>query len=321
MTSYKRFLIALLVASSLAFSPAAIQAGDRPVPAHSSIAATKVGQLENPALKECSGMDASTLRDDLLWAINDGGNGAYLYAMGLNGEDRGRVRVRGAKNRDWEAVDAFRWKGVSYLLIADVGDNKARYESLTMHVVQEPQLIGDRFGSDAAVNTAWRFDFQFPDGARDAEGVAVDVTGEVIVIISKRDPKPRIYTLPLRPGDRGAPVIATHAGVIDHLPSPTLNDLLHPYGAFRSQPTAFDISPDGAHAVLLTYMNAYVFHRIIGRPWEARLQEHGRSLPLPQPEKTPDLPQREAICFGADNRTVYITSERIGAGIYTIQAK
>ncbi len=47
--------------------------------------AVRVGALENESLRECSGLAASNRRSDLLWAVNDSGNGPYLYALQLDG--------------------------------------------------------------------------------------------------------------------------------------------------------------------------------------------------------------------------------------------
>ena len=52
-------------------------------------AVRKMGQIESDRITECSGMDVSKLAGDLLWAINDSGNGPFVYALGIDGRDRG----------------------------------------------------------------------------------------------------------------------------------------------------------------------------------------------------------------------------------------
>ena len=321
MNLNKYFFSTLLGILLCVFSYTTLPAAENTGEANRLSDAKKIGRLESPALRECSGMDASTRRGDLLWAVNDGENGPYLYAMGLEGQDRGRVRVAGAKNRDWEALDAFRWKGDSYLLIADVGDNKARYDTVTLYVVREPELNADQFDAAAVVDISWRIDFHYPDGPRDAEAVAVDVRTATVLIVSKRDARPRVYTLPLKPPDTIAPITAAKVGKIDHLPAPGINDLVHAYGAFRSQPTALDMSPDGTRAVLLTYKHAYLFHLVIGDGWGRTLMQNGEVIFLPLPEASEKLRQREAVCFGADGRTLFVTSEGVGAGIYSVEIR
>ena len=59
-----------------------------------------VGTVTNPDIREASGMAASRLRSDLLWVINDGGNEEFLYAVGLDGSDLGKVRVENASNTE-----------------------------------------------------------------------------------------------------------------------------------------------------------------------------------------------------------------------------
>ena len=48
-------------------------------------AARQIGRIEAHQLVECSGLEVSPAQDDLLWAVNDGGNGPFLYALGMDG--------------------------------------------------------------------------------------------------------------------------------------------------------------------------------------------------------------------------------------------
>ena len=159
----------------------------------------RVGQIGDPLLLECSGIDASTRRSDVLWAINDEGEGLYLFALGLDGRARGRVLVRDAQNRDCEALDAFRWKGESFLLIADTGNNRGRRRAWSC------TLSGSRPWppSDSTAAPWWTW----PGGSsssiranpRDAEAVAVDVSTGSVLVVTKREFRPLLFVLPLNP--------------------------------------------------------------------------------------------------------------------------
>jgi hypothetical protein len=74
------------------------------------------GRLGDDRLVECSGMDISLATDNLIWAINDGGHGPFIYALRIDGRSMGRVLVVGAQNRDWEGLDTFFWQGRPMIL-------------------------------------------------------------------------------------------------------------------------------------------------------------------------------------------------------------
>ena len=96
--------------------------------------APKAALLQVPAANEISGLAASARAVDGLWLINDSGGEPMLYLAGLDGADRGKVKVEPATNVDWEDLAGFSWQGKPYLLIADVGDNEGRRASCTLYI-------------------------------------------------------------------------------------------------------------------------------------------------------------------------------------------
>jgi hypothetical protein len=285
------------------------------------IPAQMVGQLDNKELVECSGIETSLATDSLFWAINDGGGGPFLYALGRDGRDRGRVLVKGARNRDWEGVDTFFWHGCPMILIADIGDNDEKHKTHTIYIVKDPGLKYERFDQSAFVEVAWRIEFSYPDHNHDAEAVAVDMASGKILVLTKRDHPPLLFELPLTPVAADQPVVAHSVGEVDKIPPPSVGDLFQKHGISRSRPTAMDISGDGLHAVVLTYKHAYLFNRNGQDSWEKAFGEHPILIPLPLPEDCEKLRQREAICFGADNKSLFVTSEGKGAAIFRLEIK
>ncbi len=284
-------------------------------------AARMVGRIQSDRIVECSGMDTSLVHGDLLWAINDGGNGPFLYALGSDGRDRGRVRVAGAKNRDWEDLATFLWQDRPMVLIADCGDNRQRHASHTLYVVEEPRLSGERFDGSAVVEVAWRIEFSYPDRHHDAEGVAVEPLDNKIFVLTKRDDPPLLFALPLKPVPGGRQVMASLVAAVDRIPPPSTADRRHAYGALRSQPTALDLSADGLTMVVLTYKHAYLFNRRPGDAWATALGQQPVLIPLPLAQDHPHLGQREAICFSRDGRRLWVTSEGKGSGLFELQAR
>ncbi len=253
--------------------------------------------LADPELIEASGLAASPSTDGLLWLVNDSGGKPMLYATGTDGSARGRVAVRGVKNRDWEEVAAFTLEGAPYLLIADTGDNRGQHPSARLHIVREPRLKDGIFPREVPV--AWTIDFTYEDGPRDVESVAVDGAAGEIFLLSKRDSPPRLYRLPLRP--RGSRIVARRVGEIRTLPvQPALEARFDPYGP---QPTSMSIAPDGGALALLTYRASYLYRRAPGEAWIEALARPPERLAIPR------LPQAESIGFSREGRSIFAASE------------
>jgi hypothetical protein len=179
---------------------------EQPATLHFEVA----GRLENPKIVEASGLARSQREPGVLWTINDSGK-PYLYAIDHEGRHLGRVDLNKSDNRDWEDLASFQLDGDPYLLVADIGDNDARYKKRTIYVAKEPRTDENKTKVD------WEIDFEYPNGPRDAEAVAVDIENERILVLSKRDIPPAMYELPLHPDD-DKKVTATWLGTIDSLP-------------------------------------------------------------------------------------------------------
>ncbi len=279
------------------------------------------GRLEDDRLIECSGMDISLSTDDLLWAVNDSGQGPYIYAMGKDGRSRGRLRVVGAQNRDWEGLDTFMWQGRPMILIADFGDNRAQYDLHTLYIIEEPVLDGERFPDSSIVQVAWRIVYSYPDRNHDAESVAVDVAAKKVLVLTKRDLPPLLFEVPLIMRSSDNRVVAKKVAEMGRIPPPLEEDMAQKYGKYRAQPTAMDFSPDGRLAVVLTHKDAYLFKRRPHVSWAIAFSGHPVLIPLPLPQDRHDFRQREAICFAPGGHDLLVTSEGLGAGIFRLKVR
>ncbi|MGI9571502.1 MAG: hypothetical protein ACR2PH_17575, partial [Desulfobulbia bacterium] len=114
----------VIIANVCATGSTAVASDVGPIPiATNGSGGRFLGNLADESLSEASGMVASRRHKNLLWVINDGGNPPLIHAVGLDGSNRGQVRIRNAPNKDWEDLAAFQFDGYPYLLIADCGDN------------------------------------------------------------------------------------------------------------------------------------------------------------------------------------------------------
>ena len=265
----------------------------------------QVGSLENRELDEASGLARSTVDADLLWAINDDG-APTLYGLSRSGKHRGRVAIDDASNKDWEDLAAFEYDGKSYLAVADIGDNESRRPHVTLYIVTEP-------GTDEeAVPIAWRVNFRYPDGPRDAESLAVDVAGGLFYILSKRDVPARLFTVPLQPaGD--APVLANQVATLDRLPQPSERQRKNvAKSGWAWQPTAMDFAADGFSALVLTYGGVYFFARVEGQSWSEALT--GTALEL----KLGKIKNAESIALDEHGMAAFLTIEKQHAPVFRI---
>jgi len=271
--------------------------------------AVHVADLANRGLREASGLAASRLREDLLWAINDSGGKARLYALGLDGRDRGSVRVEGVKNRDWEDLASFQLDGGAYLLIADVGDNLAKRRTSVLYAVAEPPIRGEKLGKNAEVPVSWTLRFRYEDGSRDCEAVAVDASGGRILLLTKRRFPSVLYELPLAGRGHDEVALARRVTEVPHLPRPSsrrwpmLGAGRRSLSRLASFATAMDLAADGSAAAVLTYGDAFLFSRSSGESWAEAFARPPRQIVLPR------LRQAEALAFVPDGHTLYVTSE------------
>ena len=268
--------------------------------------ATIMGALDFGVLPEASGLVVSRRDPAQLWFVNDAGTSAELVAVGVPDMAMRRIAVTGARNRDWEDLASFTLDGEHWLAIADVGDNGAVRDRVTMYFIPEP--APDAKATERAL-ALW---FVYADGPRDVEAVAVDADRDAIYLLSKRTKPPVLYTLPLRASIAAArarqSAIAVPLGAVTSIPSPTALELkLFPrYGKYRDQPTAMDLSYDGRSIALLTYGEAYRIDLSPGQSWLDAM--NGPLVPLGMPV----LAQPETIAWGPDGG-LYASSERQGA--------
>jgi hypothetical protein len=311
-----------------------------PWPAHAASAsqppaappATRAGTMPT-LLSEASGLAASRRDNNLLWAHNDSGGEPVLFALDTKGALRGKLRLTGEKNVDWEDIASFELDGRAWLLVADVGDNDAKRKDCALLIVAEPDPAELKPDKEITATAAWRVPVRWPGGRRDCEAVAVDAREGKIYLLTKRTVPAELYTLPLHsasaagaapsglslppmgpspkptasPTAPEAVLIARLTQIPQPAPQQKLNPL--PTGRYRAEPTALDFAPDGSAAVVLTYGEAWLFRRALGQSWADALAAKGETL-APH-----GLLQGEAVCFGRDGRTIFATGELPGASL------
>jgi len=259
-------------------------------------------RVHSPELDELSGLAVSHADPALIWGHNDSGDRPRLFRMGVHGEDLGMLAIEGAVAVDWEDIAAFDWQGAPALLIADVGDNNAVRDHVTLYAVRDPGREG------ASAPLLWKIDFRYPDGARDCEAVAVDPVDRSVLLLSKREYPQHLYRIPL-PDDGAVPPGVSVAELLNPnvrgIPPASLAEMLESpvFGRFLGMPTAMDIARDGRFAVVVTYRHAYRFWRAQHQSWAEVFAQKPETIPLTA------LRQTEAGAIDADGRTLIYGSE------------
>ncbi len=264
------------------------------------------GNLEHPGLDEASGLVAGP--GGVFFLHND--DGAHLFAIDDTGRNLGRMKVRDARNKDWEDITRVAGENGPLLVIGDTGDNFSARKKVRLYFVAEPPP-----GSfDRALKPAHKLDVRYPDGPRDVEALAWDPQSDMILFLSKRDVPPRLYGVPRDLALVEKELEAEFLGEIAPLRPPTRSDILkHPKrGLWVSQPTGMDISADGRLAAVITYRSLYLYERGKQESWLEAFQRG------PAEFRGPPGLHDEAVAFGHAGQSVYITTERRPAPLYRL---
>lgn len=266
----------------------------------------EAAQLAEPQNQETSGIAVSHRTPGMIWTHNDSGGEPVLFALNADGSLRGKVRVEGVTNYDWEEMASFELDGKAWLLAADIGDNYAARKGCVLHLIAEPDAAALSPGRELLLRPEYSINFIYEDGARDAEALAVDVKERMIYVLSKREDTPRLYRLPLAPAPASQPVAARFLTLVSHLPQPTAlqRNVRMPTQGFLGWPTAMDFSHDGMLALVLVYEQPLLFPRAAGESWAEALARAPLKLAPHQ------FPQAEAACFTTDDRAILVGSEK-----------
>ena len=264
------------------------------------------GLVTSDELVEISGLAASRVHPDVLWAINDGGNPARLYALDRRGGVIARFEVKGARNIDWEDLAGFEMDGRHYLLVADTGDNGGRRKEFQLHVFEEPGTL-----EDGTLEPAWTIRARWPDGPRDCEAVAVDAAAGQVLLVSKKRSPPDLFALPLASNGKRvgeARRIGRLAGVPAASEELQRNDPR--LARLFPQVTSADLSPDRTMLAVLTYGSVLFYRRDGDKTWADAVASP------PEVHDVPLIPQAEALAWSSGGGGLYATGEFSPAPIF-----
>lgn len=276
------------------------------------------GTTQSTELVETSGLAWSRRDRDLLWAHNDSGDTARVFALGLDGSDRGIVVVDGAAAVDWEDIALQRGPGrrTNYIWAGDIGDNTAGRSEIVVYRFTEP----DPPGPGATVHTtADMFTLRYEDRPQDSEAlIADDRTGDLVVITKAGDTPAGIYVARASELQPGATATLRRAG---DLTLPTDGGLtprapdLGVFSALAGLVTSADASGAGRVAAVRTYGGVSLYAWPKGTALTAALTATGCAAPAPFDVSHP---QGEAIALAPTGRAYVTASEGAQAPIVLV---
>lgn len=191
-------------------------------------------------LQETSGLARSSRDPNVFWTHNDG-NKSELFAIDGNGQLLSRTRVIGALLTDWEDIETGSCGNGGCLYIADIGDNNSNRQHITIYRIEEPAIGAATTGQAVPLHA------RYPDGARDAEALFSDGSGNLYIVSKGREGPVTLY----RYRARATPVaMATLERVRDLFPLPK-NE--------RDRVTSATSSPTGKWIGVRTYRTLYLY--------------------------------------------------------------
>lgn len=268
-----------------------------------------VGTIKSQEIKESSGIVASRCQTDVFWTHNDSGDGAFVFALDAAGVNLGVWQVKNAKNRDWEDLATVKnANGECFLYLGDLGDNERKHESLIVYLVKEPTVsAADKNSSRKNPLTTEPSDaikIQYPEPRSDAETLMVHPqTGEIYILTKRLRDKATVYKLSKN-------YSFDKVNRLEKITDFTVPSI--PFGFL----TGGDISSDGKRVIICDYLAAY---EIILPDSAKNFDDIWREKPL-----IVDLGQREqgeAVCYSADDKAIYATSEKVNSPLIKVKRK
>jgi hypothetical protein len=261
--------------------------------------------LSDPRIDEASGIAVGLASPGVVYVQNDSGDRARFFALDArSGATLATYTVPGATNVDWEDIaDAPDARGVASVWLADIGDNGASRTEIAVYRVAEPHVDHSATDVEAATTAPEVWRLRYPDGARDAESLAVSPQGAAYVFTKSLNGTAEVFALPAR-SDASRVQTLRAVGSVRFAFTGTAGGP-NPFG--QRTATGAALSRGGTLLAVRTYTDAYVW-RVAGSNVAAAIKTKPVRLALPA------QPQGEGITF--DGARLLIDSEGTGSAVY-----
>jgi hypothetical protein len=256
------------------------------------------GALGEPALIETSGLTASLRARDVLWAHNDSGDEARLYAVSTDGRALARLTLPGVRAVDFEDIDAAPCPHLDgpCLWVADTGDNDRERAQVTLYAVPEPALNPNLAPQELEAAPIAALPLRFPDGPVNVEALMVSPAGDRAWLFEKvNGDRARLFAHP-------GPFVHNQLQLVEHVAS--FDAPGAPINRGKSI-TSADLHPSGRRFLLRVYTGTYEY-RLAS---DQRVEDLAQIIPLIAGAGPLTEPQGEAVCYNDDGDGFWTVSE------------
>ncbi len=261
-----------------------------------------VGTIKSDEITESSGLIQSRCAPNVFWTHNDSGGSEFIFAINEKGEKLGTWKVAGAKNNDWEDMATIKDKtGKCSIFLGDIGNNGGEKSKFTVYKIAEPKVSeADKTSTKkkpGKTENAQAIKFSYPNDIKpDSETLLVHPqTGEIYVLTKQMLGSSKVYKI-------GKKVENVGSVSVPAIPNGFL--------------TAGEISPDGKRVVLVDYFAGYE----LTLPTNAKKFDEIWSQ-TPERIELGERKQGEAVCYTADGRKIYATSEKKNSPVIMVERK
>lgn len=270
----------------------------------------RVAILEDKRIKESSGLCIGGRVSSIFWTVNDSGGEPCVFAIDRSGKTRAKVRVRDAANFDWEDLTLGRDdQGAPALFIGDIGDNFQMRPTIQVYQITEPAIAAEDkpvAETESPVSHLWRANY--PDGRHNAESLLFHPqTNRLYILTKSEDGKSALYAFP-------QPLLENASMTLEKITDISFPTLIRPGKRPHDNcmTTGAGFSPDGTRLVVATYSSLYEWALPQGQPLAEAMKQ-------PPVRIEPELvSQVEGVCYDADSKTIWFTSERLPTPLFRV---
>ena len=160
----------------------------------------KTGAIRGVFVKELSGMAASHLNPGTYWVHDDGRKVTKIYLIDSLGHQLATLRLPLTTTQDCEDIEVGTDAntGMSYIYLADIGDNKKVFAKHFIYRIPEPILAaGLPNPAELTVDSIEKLTFQYPDdGYYNAETLLRDPATQDLFILTKANGGATLFSFP-----------------------------------------------------------------------------------------------------------------------------
>jgi hypothetical protein len=253
----------------------------------------ELARIDDAAINEISGVASSYNNLGTFWVHNDSGDTPRIFLVDKAGNTLTKGTITNASANDWEDIASFELNGISYLIIADIGDNASSRSQYSLYIIEEPNYNSSGT-NPSSYSIKRRINFTYDTGAQNCESIAVDVESGKIILVSKTSyqgsQKIRyVHELPLSVASGTVSLVAQK---------------IQEFGTIAEATTGMDISNNGKYAIVHTVLDGnYEFTRNQNETWADAFAKVPRRIGIPEDRGF------EAICYGTNGIDLYLMKE------------